>query len=277
VSGEVAGVETDLLRVEGLRTEFHGAEHLVAVENASMRIEPGEIHGLVGESGSGKTVFVKSLIRILPPNGRITGGRVFWRNEDLIRASEARMRAIRGKDISMIFQNPQASLNPVRTIGAHLQSLVRHHHRVSRAEALATSLELLQKVQIPDPKRVLALYPFECSGGMCQRVLIAMALSSRPKLLVADEPTTSLDVTIQAEIIRLILKLKEEYGMSVLFVSHDLGIVASICDRVSVMFRGKIVETEISEKLFRSPAHPYTRTLIESSLSFHPSRPPPEG
>ncbi len=263
-----------LLKVQSLRTEFTGAKRLVAVKNVSLDLYPGEIHGLVGESGSGKTVFVKSLIRILPPNGRITLGQIFWQGEDLTQVTEARMREVRGKEISMIFQNPQASLNPVRTVGAHLSSLIRYHHGVSKSTAVSTALELLQKVQIADPERVMGLYPFECSGGMCQRVLIAMALSSRPALLIADEPTTSLDVTIQAEIIRLILKLKDEYGMSVLFVSHDLGIVGSICDRVSVMYQGEIVETDTSDQLFRSPTHSYTKKLIESSVSFHPAEVP---
>lgn len=265
-------LNAELLRVEELRTEFVGAQPIVAVEEATFQIGIGEVLGLVGESGSGKSVLVKSLIRILPPNGRITGGRILWQGEDLRPATETRMRTIRGTDISMIFQNPQASLNPSRKIGSQLQSLIRYRSSGSKIEAARRAMELLRKVQIPDPERVVQLYPFECSGGMCQRVLIAMALTSRPKLLIADEPTTSLDVTIQAQIIRLILQLKKEFGMSVLFVSHDLGMVASICDRVAVMYRGKIVETAVSAELFKRPAHPYTKVLIDSSLSFQAHR-----
>lgn len=261
-------LRTQLLRVENLRVEFAGARSPVAVEDATFQIATGEVLGLVGESGCGKSVLVKSLIRILPPNGHISGGQVLWLGEDLRTAAERRMREIRGADISMIFQNPQASLNPARTIGDQVRTLVRHRNGCSREEAAQQSVALLTKVRMPDPERVLGLYPFECSGGMCQRILIAMALTGRPKLLIADEPTTSLDVTIQAEIIRLILDLKNEFGMSILFVSHDLGIVSSICDRVAVMYRGRIVETAAATELFSSPSHPYTKELLESSLSF---------
>lgn len=258
-----------LLAVENLRTEFIGARGMVAVQAATLQIGEGEVLGLVGESGSGKSVLVKSLIRILPPNGRITQGRVLWRGEDLRGVSEARMRDIRRSQISMIFQNPQASLNPSRKIGSHLTGVIRQRSSCTATEAQRHSIELLEKVRIVDPERVLGLYPFECSGGMCQRILIAMALVGRPKLLIADEPTTSLDVTIQAQIIRLLMELKAEFGMSILFVSHDLGVVGAICDRVAVMFRGEIVETAPTDTLFQSPAHPYSRELLESSTLFH--------
>lgn len=270
MSPVIPDLRTDLLRVEELRVEFTGARSTVAVEEAAFQIATGEVLGLVGESGCGKSVLVKSLIRILPPNGHISGGQVLWLGENLLKASESRMREIRGTDISMIFQNPQASLNPARKIGDQLRALVRHRNACSREEAAQRASSLLKKVQMPDPERVLALYPFECSGGMCQRILIAMALTGRPKLLIADEPTTSLDVTIQAQIIRLILELKTEFGMSILFVSHDLAIVSSICDRVAVMYRGRIVETASSAQLFAAPVHPYTKELLESSLSFQP-------
>jgi peptide/nickel transport system ATP-binding protein len=261
-------LQTDLLRVNKLRVAFTGARPMVAVEDATFQIAPGEVLGLVGESGCGKSVLVKSLIRILPPNGHISGGHVRWLGEDLATASESRMRDVRGNEISMIFQNPQACLNPARKIGDQMRTLIRHRNRCSSEVAEQQAVELLSKVRMPDPERVLGLYPFECSGGMCQRILIAMALTGRPKLLIADEPTTSLDVTIQAQIIRLILDLKNEFGMSILFVSHDLGIVSSICDRVAVMYRGSIVETAGSAQLFSAPAHPYTKELLESSLSF---------
>ncbi len=258
-----------LLAVDELRTEFAGAQTTVAVQSATLHIGEGEVLGLVGESGSGKSVLVKSLIRILPPNGRITHGRILWRGEELRTASEARMRDIRRTQISMIFQNPQACLNPSRRIGSHLTGVIRQRSDCTAAEARRQSSELLEKVRIVDPERVLGLYPFECSGGMCQRILIAMALVGRPKLLIADEPTTSLDVTIQAQIIRLLMELKAEFKMSILFVSHDLGVVGTICDRVAVMFRGQIVETAPTAALFRTPAHLYTRELLESSALFH--------
>jgi ABC-type dipeptide/oligopeptide/nickel transport system ATPase component len=241
---------------------------LVAVQDATFDIASGEVFGLVGESGSGKSVLVKSLIRVLPPNGHVCGLGAFWMGEDLLTISERRMREIRGAEISMIFQNPQASLNPSRTIGDQLRSIVRYRNQCSREEAKLRAMELLRMVQIPDPERVMTLYPFECSGGMCQRILIAMALAQRPKLLIADEPTTSLDVTIQAQILRLILDLREDLGMSMLFVSHDLGIVSSICDRVAVMYQGRIIEVGSARDLFRAPQHPYTKTLLESSLAF---------
>jgi ABC-type dipeptide/oligopeptide/nickel transport system ATPase component len=270
MSPAIPDLRTDLLRVEKLRVEFTGARSTVAVEEATLQIGSGEVLGLVGESGCGKSVLVKSIIRILPPNGRISGGQVLWLGENLPAASERRLREIRGNDISMIFQNPQASLNPARKIGDQLRSLVRHHNACSREEKEGRAVALLKKVRMPDAERVLGLYPFECSGGMCQRILIAMALAGCPKLLIADEPTTSLDVTIQAQIIRLILELKNESGMSILFVSHDLGIVSSICDRVAVMYQGRIVETASSAQLFAAPSHPYTKELLESSLSFQP-------
>ena len=272
VSTRESGEPADVLSVQELRTEFSGAQPIVAVDEATFHIRAGEVLGLVGESGCGKSVLAKSLMRILPPNGRVTRGRVSWLGEDLRTASEARMRELRGSDISMIFQNPQASLNPARTVGDQLLALIRHRNHCSRVEGRSRTIELLQKVRIPDPERVFGLYPFECSGGMCQRLLIAMALTGRPKLLIADEPTTSLDVTIQAQIIRLILELKTEFGMAILFVSHDLGIVASICDRVAVMYRGRIVETAAAALLFAAPSHPYTRELLESSVLFHRAR-----
>ncbi|MCC6590117.1 MAG: ABC transporter ATP-binding protein [Bryobacterales bacterium] len=259
-----------LLKVESLRAEFSGSRPLVAVDEATLEVGTGEVVGLVGESGSGKSVFVKSLLRILPPNGHISSGHILWLGEDLRGASERRMREIRGSDISMIFQNPQASLNPARKIGDQLRALLRLRNRCTNDEAGRHAVELLAKVRMPDPERVLNLYPFECSGGMCQRILIAMALAGRPKLLIADEPTTSLDVTIQAQIIRLLLDLKEEFGMAILFVSHDLAIVSSICDRVAVMHRGRIVETAGVSDLFTSPNHPYTKELLESSILFRP-------
>jgi ABC-type dipeptide/oligopeptide/nickel transport system ATPase component len=265
---EASNKTAEFLRVDRLRAEFKGTYPVIAVEEATFQMAPGEVFGLVGESGCGKSVLVKSLLRILPPNGYVSANGVLWLGEDLLTASEHRMRQIRGAQISMIFQNPQASLNPARTIGDQLRSLVRYRNHCSREEARRRAIDLLGMVQIPDPERVMGLYPFECSGGMCQRILIGMALAGRPKLLIADEPTTSLDVTIQAQILRLLLELKRELGMSILFVSHDLSIVSAICDRVAVMYQGRIVEVAPAKELFRNPRHAYTKVLLESSLAF---------
>lgn len=265
---ETSNRTSELLRVERLRAEFKGIRPLVAVDEATFQIAPSEVFGLVGESGCGKSVLVKSLIRILPPNGSVSGNGVLWLGQDLLTASEPKMREIRGTQISMIFQNPQASLNPARTIGDQLRSLVRHRNHCSSVEARRGAIDLLGMARIPDHDRVMGLYPFECSGGMCQRILIGMALAGRPKLLIADEPTTSLDVTIQAQILRLLLDLKNEFGMSILFVSHDLGIVSAICDRVAVMYQGRIVEIGAARELFRAPQDPYTKMLLNSSLAF---------
>lgn len=255
-----------ILEVKNLRTEFVGRHPVVAVDDVSLELRAGEILGLVGETGSGKSVLVKSLVRILPPNGRITSGQIFWRGEDITSAPESRLRQIRGTSISMIFQNPQASLNPAKRIGAQLCGLLTYHGLSSRADARAQAIDLLRRVRIPDPERVLCLYPSECSGGMCQRVCIAMALSHNPSLLIADEPTTALDVTIQAQILQLIMQLRCEHEMAVLLVSHDLGVVSSLCDRVAVLWRGHIVESGRGDELFVKPTHPYTQELLQSSL-----------
>lgn len=257
-----------LLEVQNLAVEFPGHRLAKAVDGVSLDIWPGEIVGLVGETGSGKTVLVTSILGLIRKPGRITEGSVMWRGRDLLRLPENELRGIRGTEISMVFQNPLPSLNPSKRIGAQLRDLLIYHKLCDRHQAEEEAVALLHQVQLPDPERVMKLYPFECSGGMCQRVLIAMALSGRPKLLIADEPTTSLDVTVQAQIIRLILELKQEFGMAVLFVSHDLGVMASICDRVVVMYRGRIVESASSEDLFSSPSHPYTKALLQSSLLF---------
>jgi len=265
---ETGLVPDTLLRVQNLSIEFPAQRLITAVDGVSLDVRPGEIVGLVGETGSGKTVFVTSILGLIRKPGRITRGSVIWRGRDLLQLEEREMRSIRGTEISMIFQNPLPSLNPSKRIGAQLRDLLVYHDLCNSRQAEEHALALLQRVQLPDPERVMQLYPFECSGGMCQRVLIAMALSGKPKLLIADEPTTSLDVTVQAQILRLILELKREFGMAVLFVSHDLGVMASICDRVAVMYRGRIVESARSEDLFNSPSHPYTQALLQSSLLF---------
>lgn len=263
------GAEAEsLLRVQNLSIEFPAKRLVKAVDGVSLDVKAGEVVGLVGETGSGKTVFVTSILGLIRKPGRITQGSVMWCDRDLLRLKEKELRSIRGTEISMIFQNPLPSLNPSKRIGAQLRDLLVYHRLCDRSRADEVARALLRRVQLPDPERVMQLYPFECSGGMCQRVLIAMALSGKPKLLIADEPTTSLDVTVQAQIVRLILELKREFGMAVLFVSHDLGMMASICDRVAVMYRGRIVEAAQASELFKSPSHPYTQALLQSSLLF---------
>jgi oligopeptide/dipeptide ABC transporter ATP-binding protein len=257
-----------LLRVRDLSVEFPSKRLLKAVDGVSLDVWPGEILGLVGETGSGKTVFVTSILGLIRKPGRITHGSITWRGRDLLDLKERELRSIRGTEISMVFQNPLPSLNPSKRIGAQVRDLLIYHSICPKQQAEDHAVALLRRVQLPDPERVMTLYPFECSGGMCQRILIAMALCGKPKLLIADEPTTSLDVTVQAQIIRLILRLKREFGMAVLFVSHDLGVMASICDRVAVMYRGRIVETARSVDLFSNPSHPYTQALLRSSLLF---------
>ncbi|MBW2129384.1 MAG: ABC transporter ATP-binding protein [Deltaproteobacteria bacterium] len=255
-----------LLEVKNLHTRFNTDEGTaLAVKGLDLTIQEGETFGLVGESGCGKSVTALSVIRLIPdPPGRILKGRVLFRGQDLLRLSEAKMRRIRGRSISMIFQEPMTSLNPVFTIGAQMTEIIRIHRGVSKAEAKETALEMLIKVGIPDPSRKFGEYPHQISGGMRQRVMIAMALSSRPSLLIADEPTTALDVTIQAQILDLLIELKEEMGAAVLLITHDLGVIAEMASRVAVMYTGQVVEEAKVKALFRNPFHPYTQGLMAS-------------
>lgn len=255
-----------LLEVDGLRVVFplKDGKRVTAVDGVDLQVEPGEILGLVGESGCGKTVFSLSLLRLVPHPGRIIAGQVRFEGKDLTRLAEEGMRGVRGKQISMIFQDPQSSLNPVHTIGKQLTWVIRLHRHVSNAEAREEAMKLLGLVRLPDPQRSMSAYPHEFSGGMCQRIMIAMALSCRPKLLIADEPTASLDVTVQAQIMDLLLEIREKIGMSILLVSHDLGIIARMCDRIAVMYLGRIVELAKAEDLYSTPKHPYTQALLRS-------------
>ncbi len=255
-----------LLDVSELRTRFHTRSGVFrAVENVSFTLERGETLGLVGESGSGKSVTCASLLRLLPsPPARIEGNYARFDGLDLLRATDAELRAVRGKRIGMIFQDPMTSLNPYLRISEQLIEPLLIHEKISRRDALARALAMLESVGINDAARRLHSYPHEFSGGMRQRVMIAMALIARPELLIADEPTTALDVTVQAQILELIKKLQRELGMAVIFISHDLGVVSGLCDRVMVMYAGRIVETADVRTLFRSPQHPYTRALQRS-------------
>jgi peptide/nickel transport system ATP-binding protein len=254
-----------LLEVSGLRVRFSAEGGFVhAVDGVSFSVAPGETLGLVGESGCGKSVTSLAVMRLLPRNGHITGGGIRFDGEDLTALSEAEMRDLRGNRIAMIFQEPMTSLNPVHTIGEQIAETVRIHQNSSRAAAWRRAEEMLRRVHIPDPGRRLRDYPHQFSGGMRQRAMIAMALACSPRLLIADEPTTALDVTIQAQILRLMLELKDSIGASILMITHDLGVVAETCQRVLVMYAGRIVEEAPVTELFDRPSHPYTRGLLNS-------------
>lgn len=252
----------DILRIEDLYVNFRTLWGVAKVLNGvNLTIREGEIFGLVGETGCGKSVTASTILRLLPPNAEISG-KIFFKGENLLEKSEEEMRKIRGKEISMVFQDPMTSLNPLFKIQDQMVDIITLHNNISKEEAENRAKELLEKVKLPDPDRMLNSYPHELSGGMRQRVMIAMALSSNPSLLIADEPTTALDVTIQKQILTLILELKETYGFSVLFITHDLGVVAELCDRVGVMYAGNIVEVASTEELFENPLHPYTKGLL---------------
>ncbi|HPI52985.1 MAG TPA: ABC transporter ATP-binding protein, partial [Smithellaceae bacterium] len=240
---------------------------LRAVDGVSLSLSAGATLCVVGESGCGKTMLALSIMRLLPPNGQIAEGRIYFNGQDLLKLSEEEMREKRGRDIAMIFQEPMTSLNPVLRVGEQIAEAIRLHQHVSDREALDRSVKLLGEVGIPDPGRRVKDYPHQMSGGMRQRVMIAMAMSCRPGLLLADEPTTALDVTIQAQILKLISDLKEKNNMAVIWITHDLGIVAEAAQKVAVMYAGKIVEIADVERLFADPLHPYTRGLIESRPS----------
>jgi peptide/nickel transport system ATP-binding protein/oligopeptide transport system ATP-binding protein len=255
----------ELLRVEDLHTQFHVHGGIVkAVDGVNLTIRPKETVGLVGESGSGKSITALSIMRLLEKNGRITGGHVWLQDRDLVALSDDEMQDVRGNDISMIFQEPMTALNPVYTCGDQIAEAVRLHEKVDAKQAFDRAIEVLGLVGISDPKRRARQYPHELSGGMRQRVMIAMALSTNPDLLIADEPTTALDVTIQAQILRLMRQLKGEFGSAILLITHDLGVVAEMCDSVAVMYAGQIVEQAPTVELFTNPKHPYTQGLLES-------------
>jgi oligopeptide/dipeptide ABC transporter ATP-binding protein len=236
-----------------------------AVDGLDLELHAGETFGLVGESGCGKSVTALSILRLLPkPAGRITAGRILFEGKDLAIAGEAEIRRIRGNRISMIFQEPMTSLNPVYTIGFQIEEVLRRHRGMGRPAARAEAASLLGLVGMPEPAGRLDDYPHQFSGGMRQRAMIAMALACRPALMIADEPTTALDVTIQAQILDLIARLKEEFGMAVLLITHDLGVVAETCRNVAVMYAGRVVESAAVGELFSRPAHPYTVGLFKS-------------
>jgi peptide/nickel transport system ATP-binding protein len=257
--------ERPLLEVKGLRTSFHTRDGVVrAVDGIDFHVDRGEIMGLVGESGCGKSVTSLSIMGLVSKPGRVEAGEILFDGADLLKLKPDEMRKLRGDRISMIFQQPQSSLNPVWDVGRQVGEVLEIHRGMKRGSARARALELLKMVGIPDPSRRLTSYPHEMSGGMAQRVMIAMALACEPELLIADEPTTALDVTIQAQILDLIRNLREQTGTAVILITHDLGVVAEMCDRVAVMYAGEIVESTDVSTLFDRARHPYTRGLIGS-------------
>jgi peptide/nickel transport system ATP-binding protein len=255
-----------MLEIKGLKIYFGTEEGVLrAVDGVDLGIGTGETLGVVGESGCGKSVTALTVMRLLPmPPAHIAGGEIRWRGRDLVAAGEDAVRELRAKEIAMIFQEPMTSLNPVYTVGEQIAEVVRLHDNPNRRAALERAVEMLRLVHIPNPERRVNDYPHQFSGGMRQRVMIAMALSCKPKLLIADEPTTALDVTIQAQILDLMSELKEEMGMAVMLITHAMGVVAENAQRVVVMYAGKVVEEAPVDELFRAPLHPYTLGLIRS-------------
>jgi peptide/nickel transport system ATP-binding protein len=262
-AGSRADLSAPLLRVEGLTVDFPvGGRRVAVVRDVGLAVGRREIVGLVGESGSGKSMTALALLRLVPPPGRIAAGRVLLDGEDLLALPEARLRRVRGRRIAMVFQEPATALNPVYSIGFQIAEAVRAHRPLSRRAALDEAARLLDLVALPDPRRRLADYPHQLSGGQRQRVMIAMALAAGPDLLLADEPTTALDVTVQAQILELLERLRQELGLSVVLITHDLAVVAETCERVVVMYCGEVVEEAGVHDLFTRPAHPYTRALL---------------
>ncbi len=256
-----------LLEVKNLKTYFHTRSGVVkAVDDVSFSIEEGETLGVVGESGSGKSVTALSLMRLIasPPGKIMEGSEIWFRGDDVLDMSDEELHELRGGKISMIFQDPMTSLNPVFTVGFQIAETVKTHLKLNGKAATERALEMMERVRIPDARRRLKSYPHEFSGGMRQRVMIAIALSCNPQLLIADEPTTALDVTIQAQILDLMRALSKEFHTSVLLITHDLGVVAGMCQRVVVMYAGRVMEEAPTSQLFNKPAHPYTQALLRS-------------
>ena len=259
-----------VLSIKNLKTQFHTAEGVVrAVDGIDLTVRPGTVLGVVGESGSGKSVTALSVMRLIPqPPGKIVSGEAWFNGADLLTLREKEMQAIRGKRIAMIFQEPMTSLNPVFTIGNQISEMLRHHLKISRKDARNRTIELLNLVGIPSADRRVNDYPHQLSGGMRQRVMIAMAISCNPEIIFADEPTTALDVTIQAQILVLLEELRERLGMSLVLISHDLGVIAEVAHEVAILYAGRIVEEAGTDELFAHPLHPYTQGLLSSLPRF---------
>src|SRR3990170_4073302 len=255
----------ELLEIENLKTYFYTWAGVVkAVDGVSLKIKEGETLGLVGESGSGKSVTALSILRIVPRPGRVLEGRIMYKGENLLEKKEAEMQKIRGKEIAYVFQDPATSLNPVFTIASQLVEVIRRHQSVTKQEALEKAIELFRLVEIPDPEIKIWNYPHQLSGGMKQRMAVARALSCQPNLLIADEPTTALDVTIQAQILDLLRNLKQKLGMAMILITHDMGVVAGVADRITALYAGRVCESASTRTIFYNPLHPYTRALLEA-------------
>ncbi len=256
----------ELLKIENLRLYFDTEEGTVkAIEDVNLTVNKGEIVGIVGETGSGKSITAMSILKLIPtPPARYLGGKIWFDGQEINKLSEQEMTQIRGKKISMIFQEPMTSLNPTFTIGEQICDVIMTHTNVSKQEAISKAIETFKLVRMQDPESLLSKYPHQLSGGMRQRVMIAMALVCNPKLLIADEATTALDVTIQAQILSLLRKMNQELGLSVLIITHNFGVVAQICDKVAVMYAGYIIEFAEVKEIFQRPLHPYTRGLLSA-------------
>lgn len=254
-----------ILTVENVRTTFHThGKSVKAVRGVSFYAGHEEILAVVGESGSGKSVLMKSILGLMPENAEVTADQLQFMEKDMLNMTPEQLRRMRGKEIAMVFQDPMTALNPVKTIGSHLTEVLKRHRGMDKQSALKEAIAVLEQVGIPSPEKRLKQYPHEFSGGMRQRVLIAMALCCRPKLLIADEPTTALDVTIQAQILELLKKLQEETGMSIILITHDLGVVANLSHRILVMYGGLLMEEGLMKEIFYAPKHPYTRALLQA-------------
>ncbi len=254
-----------LLDIEHLKLSFTTpAGEVKALNDVSVSLKQGDVLGIVGESGSGKSVTAFSLMKLTPSNGKVIGGKTVFNGHTITEMSEKEMRKIRGKEVSIIFQDPMTSLNPVYTIGNQMKEVILLHTNATKKEAQERAVELLKLVGINEPEKRLKQYPHELSGGMRQRVMIAIALACEPKLLIADEPTTALDVTIQAQILELMMELKDKLGMSIIMITHDLGVVANMCDKIAVMYAGRIVEYGETDEIFYNPKHEYTKGLLNS-------------
>ena len=258
-------MEKTLLEIKGLRTTFSTMQGRAdAIRGVDLTVRENEILGIVGESGSGKSVTMKGVMGLLPRSAKVTAETLRYKEQDLLRLKEKQLQQYRGREMAMIFQDPMTALNPLRTVGYHLTEVIRRYRKVGRKEAEAIAVEMLRQVGIPSPEKRMKQYPHEFSGGMRQRVMISMALCCEPSLLIADEPTTALDVTIQAQILELLKQLKKDRGMSVVLISHDMGVMANMCDRIAVMYGGVLVEEGTVDEIFYHPKHPYTKDLLRS-------------
>lgn len=254
-----------LLKIQDLTIQLkQKKKNLNVLSNVSLSVKKGEIFGIVGESGSGKSVLTNSIIGLQPDNMIISDGDILFEEESIIRKSKKEIQNIRGNDISIIFQNPMTSLNPSKTIGNQIIEVIRRHNKISKQEARKLAIEVIQKVGLPRAEQLLNDYPHQLSGGMQQRIMIAIAIVCQPKLLIADEPTTALDVTIQAQILKLLKDIRDSHKMTILLISHDLGLIGEVCDRIAVLYAGEVVEVGNKEEVLKNPQHPYTKGLINS-------------